>query len=502
MRKFDIDDHFVLREIEEIAESDFEFVEKNMFFFGELYNENPEFVSEIEDGKVYVRCPSCGKLTKISTKEKTGDDFVCPSCGEDGSLFDFHDKNLELSNIGYSKIAYFQNIDEESDDEYVLRIYEFSFDYSNREYDNYFKLDCYPDLSVNEIFREYWTSGKEEYYKFDAGDWIPVDANDVDESGCYLINWGDDEDIGYLDDFHDRYCSFLKALNDNTPLKAYKTFKKYKFDTLATECLRVTKDDSAIFPDDDRISILLQGVDYNKLISQFNPVEVNSLLLEHYRKTIELGLSASRMNIEIFNMLPREYYSVENVKRTFKYIRNLMRKKHSVCDYVDYLKNCKKLKKNISSAEIRYPSDFKKAHDEAYEQVLYVREKNKIEKYKKHVQKYSYIKTFSKNGNVVLLAENPMDLIKEGEALHHCVGTYISRVAEERCLIFFIRKEEALDVPFYTLEYIPETGVLIQCRGLNNKNYEEDDSVKETVSAWLLFSNKKTCAKEKLKRAV
>ena len=63
---------------------------------------------------------------------------------------------------------------------------------------------------------------------------------------------------------------------------------------------------------------------------------------------------------------------------------------------------------------------------------------------------------------------NELDELKrEGEILHHCVGTYRDRVSRGDTMIFFIRQETDPDQPFYTLEW---KGRVIQCRGLRNCN--------------------------------
>jgi hypothetical protein len=65
------------------------------------------------------------------------------------------------------------------------------------------------------------------------------------------------------------------------------------------------------------------------------------------------------------------------------------------------------------------------------------------------------------------------ELKAEGKALHHCVGTYAERVANGSTNIFFIRKAEQPDTPYYTLE-IGQNGSIVQCRGNKNHNAEGD----------------------------
>ena len=53
----------------------------------------------------------------------------------------------------------------------------------------------------------------------------------------------------------------------------------------------------------------------------------------------------------------------------------------------------------------------------------------------------------------------------EGEALHHCVGTYSEKVRRGETMIFFIRLTAEPEKPFYTLEW---KGKVVQCRGFKN----------------------------------
>ena len=72
------------------------------------------------------------------------------------------------------------------------------------------------------------------------------------------------------------------------------------------------------------------------------------------------------------------------------------------------------------------------------------------------------------------------EIKNEGAALHHCVGTYVDRVAKGQTHIFFVRRVEEPDSPYYTMEY--NKGRVIQCRG--SHNCEMPSSVKTFVAAF------------------
>ena len=53
---------------------------------------------------------------------------------------------------------------------------------------------------------------------------------------------------------------------------------------------------------------------------------------------------------------------------------------------------------------------------------------------------------------IVVLPEKPDDLVVEGLKMHHCVGSYISRVIEEKTYIVFVRRKNNLKVPYITAQ--------------------------------------------------
>lgn len=75
-------------------------------------------------------------------------------------------------------------------------------------------------------------------------------------------------------------------------------------------------------------------------------------------------------------------------------------------------------------------------------------------------------------------------ITKEGVYLHHCVGGYISRVAEGRTNILFLRKNEEIDIPFFTIE-VNNHNEIIQIHGLYNRWLgNEPDAVKFVID-WI-----------------
>ncbi len=147
-------------------------------------------------------------------------------------------------------------------------------------------------------------------------------------------------------------------------------------------------------------------------------------------------------------------------------------------DWMDYIRFCKELKYDLRNEFILYPKDLRQEHDRASKLVQAKRDKEEARRQRKMRNK---IKTMAKEltekygmeykGLVIMAPKDADELIKEGQALHHCVGTYIKRIAEGQTVVLFIRKAEAPEEPYCTMEVT--NGKIIQCRGKNNADMTE-----------------------------
>jgi hypothetical protein len=73
---------------------------------------------------------------------------------------------------------------------------------------------------------------------------------------------------------------------------------------------------------------------------------------------------------------------------------------------------------------------------------------------------------FDKDGLTLLPPKSADEIIAEGHALHHCVGSYAERAANGECVILFLRKTDQPDEPFYTIEL--RDNQIAQARGRNS----------------------------------
>lgn len=134
---------------------------------------------------------------------------------------------------------------------------------------------------------------------------------------------------------------------------------------------------------------------------------------------------------------------------------------------LDYWDMSQGLGRNTEDASVRYPRDLIAAHDLAAGLVAQrgLDDMPALFRIRRHVlRKYS----FAADGLLIRPAASQQELEKEGNALHHCVGTYAKRYASGDTAIFFIRRIRKPWESYYTLELNERKLEVWQNRGMRN----------------------------------
>lgn len=137
-------------------------------------------------------------------------------------------------------------------------------------------------------------------------------------------------------------------------------------------------------------------------------------------------------------------------------------------------------------AEDTWPEKLKRAHD----RLLALREeKQNAEldaRFARRAKKLAALEYHS-GGLFIRAPQRAWELTAEGKILHHCVATYAERHAAGETAILFIRKEDAPESPFYTLEWSARGKRVVQNRGLRNcARTEEVERFEREWLAWVL----------------
>lgn len=165
------------------------------------------------------------------------------------------------------------------------------------------------------------------------------------------------------------------------------------------------------------------------------------------------------------------------------------RKRNTAKDWLEYLRWCEEMKYDLDNMFIYMPTNFKKVHDRTakeYQDYKDAQMRKRQEQMEKKIKKALAdaaglpAMMMKAKGLIIIIPKSGNEIKEEGRILHHCVGTYVERVARGETLILFVRKETEPDVPYFTLEY--REGKVIQCRGRNNCGMPQD--VKAFVKAF------------------
>jgi len=148
----------------------------------------------------------------------------------------------------------------------------------------------------------------------------------------------------------------------------------------------------------------------------------------------------------------------------------------------DYLQNCALLGYDMKNKFVLFPRDLKARHDEVM--LLYKADESDVLN-KAIVDLCDPLQNrygFAWKGMLVRSPVSVDEIVADGHALRHCVGTgsYIKNMAKGKCFILFVRRIEKPDDPFFTVEL--RYNMMIQCRGSNNCGMTEE--VKPFIAQW------------------
>lgn len=157
--------------------------------------------------------------------------------------------------------------------------------------------------------------------------------------------------------------------------------------------------------------------------------------------------------------------------------------------YIDYLKLMKQCGVPINESNA-CPKDLQRAHRDMVDLFNALeKERREEEKRKREAEtkkKFEQITKARKNMEmtineyVFILPKRASDLVEEGSALHHCVGTYVEDHASGKTTIVFIRNSDKLDRPLYTMEFRKKD--IVQIRAKYNK--KPPNEVFEAAEIW------------------
>lgn len=173
--------------------------------------------------------------------------------------------------------------------------------------------------------------------------------------------------------------------------------------------------------------------------------------IANVRKLIDLGYDISRL----------ETYLIDDIY-TYQGIADADEGFRILCDYINA---CQRMGAPFE----KYPKSLKLAHDIAVKNLKIIISEKENEEFKAIVASKEYKELLYKNEKYqIIIPECANDVIEEGRKLHHCVGSYVSRIRKGETRICFMRNINDLKTPLITLEV--RDGRLTQYKGSCNRS--------------------------------
>lgn len=206
----------------------------------------------------------------------------------------------------------------------------------------------------------------------------------------------------------------------------------------------------------------------------------NKELLEAIQKARKEGFTEKNCSVSDLQMLQEIY--PRNMKKIMSHIvkygwrvSDVLRyiDEKNATMYLDYLEAAEAIGYELTVHNVMFPKNLMQAHDQAYRTREYAENIELEKKEKKRIQKAKRLYEWEDEQFFVRVPEHIADIILEGKHLHHCVGGYAERHMKGNTTILFLRRKNAPDESYYTIE-IDEDRVR-QAYGYRNRMKPIDD---------------------------
>jgi len=195
-------------------------------------------------------------------------------------------------------------------------------------------------------------------------------------------------------------------------------------------------------------------------------------ILRHAKAVLQAGWSAEKV---------RDYLQ-EYAKRNDRDARSYYRMLPDLGTYGDYISAVEYLRLDLHDTKVAFPYDLQRMHDLRINQMRSMRaaedRKQKLELTARFRERAKELKRFERTAGAfcIVIPNVRQDLVKEGNALHHCVGVmgYDLKMADGKTFIAFLRKAGAKTVPFVTIEYSLTSKKILQIYGDHDSKPEAE----------------------------
>ena len=459
-----------------------------------------------------VFCTYCEKFSVIK-KPKTGKIFVCPQC-----------KQKAIAKAQGRRAAYHEDretcqvIQKISDEELLIRIFKARWAYKSKTNTPVKEIYENARLFIRAVGQE-GTATDAYYYDSSYDSATHWRRGNRPRFSPYTSSYeADDNGAVYLPSLKRalqgtpwQYCALRQfyeptkeAMQVSTYLRVYRRHPKLiehlvkvGFERIVSDIvyrhgmgaeidatqkrthriLRVNKEDLAMLRE------LNAGVDTLKAYQQYVKLnlrgrqELLQWQLKNHVHTIPTQWFAYMTARKFMRYMDSQLPDYMQLKRAFLY-RSPM--EEAISTYSDYLQMCQEQNYDMKSSQVLFPKHCNEAHDELSRYIKKCRDEQTKRAFREVYENLAEKANLTSKKLQIVCPKQTDDLITEGQALHHCVGTYIERVAAKKCLIVFVRRVEEPEKPFVTVEV--SNGKIVQIRG--ERNSDPTKEVKKFVDLW------------------
>jgi len=205
------------------------------------------------------------------------------------------------------------------------------------------------------------------------------------------------------------------------------------------------------------------GID--KIIEFYNN-EFNYIYSENsYRTALEI---AKNYNLPIKNFLRYIYFECD--------VSQGLNSSIAIEQYRDYIRMTTEMGYERFD---RYPKHLRTAHDIASRNYRVKLNELELEEWQERYEENNQYQ-YAYNGYKIFPPSKPDELIKEGNILGHCVGSYVNKVKKGLSVILFLRDKNDIDHPLVTIEVKDKR--IIQAKGKMNESPRPEE--KKVIKAF------------------
>ena len=135
-------------------------------------------------------------------------------------------------------------------------------------------------------------------------------------------------------------------------------------------------------------------------------------------------------------------------------------------ELADYWRMAETCGWNMNDPAVKWPKNLMEAHDRATKDYAFFKKKKQKKLFEATYKQLSEL-TYASGEFLIRPARSQKELSREGNTLHHCVGSYGEQHVSGKP-IFFVRRAAEPDKPYFTLQFDVTKRAVIQNRGRYN----------------------------------